>query len=154
MPTRRESLSLSAAVLAALALGTDNTLDAQARQLTAEEQANLSVVDDFVAGFNARDPKRIVGCLAPNARFAAGEIGKFPALTNPAKTFESFITSTKSMTMTVRPGTQQAHGPMVTHVRVDEVVMQNGSTNGSGQWFGVFGLRGGKIVDFIDWQIG
>jgi hypothetical protein len=68
--------------------------------------------------------------------------------------FETFITTTKSMKMTVRPGTQQAYGPMVTHVRADEVVMQNGSTNGSGLWFGVFGLRDGKIVDFVDWQIG
>ena len=152
MFTRRDAIS--AASLAALTLGTGSTLDAQTRTLTAEESANLKVVDDFVAGFNARDPKRIVGCLADDARFAAGQIGKLPALQNPTKMFETFITGTKSMKMTVRPGTQQAHGPMVTHVRTDEVVMQNGSTNGSGLWFGVFGLRGGKIVDFVDWQIG
>ena len=114
----------------------------------------MKVVDEFVAAFNMRDARRIVHCLADDARFAAGAIGKFPALQHPAKIFESFITSTATMKMTVRPGTQQAAGPMVTHVRVDEVVMQNGSTNGSGVWFGVFGLRGGKIVDFIDWQIG
>lgn len=152
MLTRREAIS--AASLAALGLGTDSILEAQARQLTTEESANMKVVDEFVAAFNARDPRRIVSCLAEDARFAAGPIGKFPALQNPVKMFESFITTTKSMKMTVRPGTQQAHGPMVTHVRVDEVVMQNGSTNGSGLWFAVFGLRGGKIVDFIDFQIG
>jgi limonene-1,2-epoxide hydrolase len=145
---------MSAAGLAALGLGTGAPARAQARPLTAEESANLKVVDEFVAAFNARDPKRIVACLADDARFAAGPIGKFPALQNPSKMFETFITTTKSMKMTVRPGTQQAHGPMVTHVRADEVVMPNGSTNGSGLWFGVFGLRGGKIVDFIDWQIG
>jgi limonene-1,2-epoxide hydrolase len=152
MLTRREALS--AASLAAFGLGTANVLEAQPRQLTAEESTNMKAVDELVAAFNARDPKRIVNCLAEDARFAAGPIGKFPALQNPVKTFESFITTTKSMKMTVRPGTQQAHGPMITHVRVDQVVMQNGSTNGSGLWFGVFGLRGGKIVDFIDWQIG
>ncbi len=114
----------------------------------------MKVVDDFVAGFNARDPNVIVACLAPDARFAAGPIGKFPALSNPSKTFAAFITGTKSMKMAVRPGTTQAYGPMVTHVRQDDIVMQNGSTNGSGLWFGVFGLRDGKIVDFVDWQIG
>ncbi len=66
----------------------------------------MTVVDEFVAAFNARDARRIVNCLADDARFAADAIGKFPALQHPGKMFESFIASTKSMKMAVRPGTQ------------------------------------------------
>ena len=67
--------------------------------------------------------------------------------------FDNFIGSTTSVKMTVKAGSQQARGPMVTHERVDQMVLQNGTTNGSGTFFAVFGLRDGKIVDFIDFQI-
>lgn len=151
MFTRREALSTAG--LAALALGTGAHAEAQSRTLTAEEKANIKVVDDFIAAFNARDVKRIASYLAEDARFSAGPIGKFAPLRPPMPGFESFINSTTSVKMTVKPGSTQARGPMVTHERVDRMVLQNGTTNGSGTWFGVFGLRGGKIVDFIDFQI-
>ena len=55
--------------------------------------------------------------------------------------------------MTMKPGSMMARGPMVTHERVDEMNLLDGTTGGSGTWVRVFGLRDRKIVDFIDFQI-
>jgi limonene-1,2-epoxide hydrolase len=151
MMTRRDALSTTA--LYAVALGTASRADAQSRQMTAEEQTNMRVVDDFIAAFNARDTKRVATYLSADARFSAGPIGKFAPLRPPVPLFDNFIASTQSVKMTVKPGSQLARGPMVTHERVDQMVLQNGTTNGSGTFFAVFGLREGKIVDFIDFQI-
>src|SRR5215475_3474339 len=118
MVTRRDALSTAG--FAALALVAPRGADAQTRKLTAEEEANLKVVDGFLAAFNARDPKRVAGFLADDARFSAGPIGKFRPLAPPVPMFDRFIESTKSVKMTVKPGSQQARGPMVTHERVDQ----------------------------------
>src|SRR5882672_8720563 len=138
MLTRREALTTAG--LAALALGSATDAGAQARTLTAEEQANMKVVEGFVAAMNARDVKAVASFLADDGRFAAGPIGKFPALRPPMQAFDGFLRTAKSVRMMVKPGSTQARGPMVTHERIDEIVMENGSTNGSGTWFGVYGL--------------
>ncbi len=148
--SRRQALRAAGLVACAVAIGSH---DASA-QSTAEERTNARVVDDFIAAFNARDAERVNSFLAEDARFSAGPIGKFAALRAPAPLFAAFIARTKSVSMTVKPGTQVARGPMVTHERVDRMVLTDGSTSGSGTFFAVFGLRNGKIVDFIDFEIG
>ena len=86
---------------------------------------NVQVVADFIAAWNARD----------------------------VEIFREFIPRTKSITMTMKPGSMMARGPMVTHERVDEMNLLDGTTGGSGTWVRAFGLRDRKIVDFTDFQI-
>ncbi len=113
----------------------------------------MKVIDDFLVAFNNRDAAGVAAFLAPNARFAAARPGKFDQLTSPKQAFDGFIGRTTSISMKVKPGTTRAVGPMVTHERVDTMVMQDGSHLGSGTWFGVFSVVDGKIHEFIDFQI-
>jgi limonene-1,2-epoxide hydrolase len=139
--------------MAAAVLGFTARTGAQSSRLTDEERANLKVVDDFVAAWNARDAVKMTSLLAEDARFSAGPIGQFAPL-KPAKAIlEPFIGRLAAAKMTVKPGSSTARGPMVTHERTDEMKTVDGSTSASGTYFGVFGLRDQKIVDFIDFQI-
>lgn len=149
--TRRTALT--AGGTAAIVLGLGRHAVAQSRAMTSEEKANIKVVDGFIAAFNARDVDTVNTFLAADARFSAGFIGKFAPLRPPAPLFAAFIGRTTSVSMTVKPGSQQARGPMVTHERVDRMKLQDGTTSGSGTFFAVFGLKDGKIVDFIDFQL-
>jgi limonene-1,2-epoxide hydrolase len=151
MLSRRQALA--AAGFAMTALGVSRQAGAQGRTPTTEERTNMKVIDDFIAAFNARDTEKVNACLSPDARFSAGFIGKFAPLRPPAPLFAGFIARTTSVKMTVKAGSTEARGPMVTHERVDQMVLQDGTTNGSGTFFAVFGLRDKKIVDFIDFQL-
>lgn len=149
--SRRQALT--AAGLSAVAVSLGGVASAQTRALTAQEKANMKVIDDFLVAFNARDAARVASYLAPGARFAAARPGKFTQLSDPKTSFDGFISRTKSISMKVKPGTTRAVGPMVTHERVDTMVMQDGSNLGSGTWFGVFSVVDGTIREFIDFQI-
>lgn len=149
--SRRDALT--AAGLAAATLGLSASVHAQRAEPTAEERTNMKVIDDFLAAWNRRDAAGVAAFLAPDARFSAGPIGKFGPLGPPTPAFNAFIARTKTISMTVKPGSTRAVGPMVTHERVDRMVLQDGTNQGSGTWFAVFGLRDGRIVDFIDFQI-
>jgi limonene-1,2-epoxide hydrolase len=149
--TRRSVMGATGLAMAAF-LGR-NLAAAQAKPLTAEEQANVKVIADFIAAWNARDTNKVLSFLSPDARFSAGRIGKFAPLRPPAQMFSDFIARTKTVKMTVKPDSTRAVGPMVIHERVDQMSLVDGTTNGSGTFFAVFGLQGGKIVDFIDFQI-
>ncbi len=113
----------------------------------------MKVIDDFLVAWNKRDTAGVVAFLAPNAKFAAARPGKFQQISDPRPGFSGFIAKTKSISMVVKPGTTRAVGPMVTHERVDTMVLQDGTNAGSGTWFGVFSVVDGKIHDFIDFQI-
>ncbi|MGE0394625.1 MAG: limonene-1,2-epoxide hydrolase family protein [Vicinamibacterales bacterium] len=129
------------------------TASAQTRTPTAQERANMKVVDDFLVAWNRRDAAGVASFLAPTAKFAAARPGKFQQIAHPKAGFDAFIAKTKSISMVVKPGTTRAVGPMVTHERVDTMVLQDGSNAGSGTWFGVFSVLDGKIQEFIDFQI-
>jgi len=126
---------------------------AQTRTPTAQERANMKVIDDFLVAWNRRDAAGVASFLSPAAKFAAARPGKFQQIAHPKAGFDVFIAKTKSISMVVKPGTTRAVGPMVTHERVDTMVMQDGSNTGSGTWFGVFSVVDGKIQEFIDFQI-
>ncbi len=158
MPTtKRTTLSrrqaLTAAGLSAAAMGFAGVASAQSKAPSVQEKANMKVIDDFLVAFNARDAAGVAAYLAPGARFAAARPGKFTQLSDPKTSFDGFISRTKSISMKVKPGTTRAVGPMITHERVDTMVMQDGSNLGSGTWFGVFSVVDGKIHEFIDFQI-
>jgi limonene-1,2-epoxide hydrolase len=144
---------LTAAGLSAAALALAGTASAQAKAPTAQERANMKVIDDFLVAWNKRDAAGVASFLAPTAKFAAARPGKFNQIGPPTPSFDGFIARTKSISMVVKPGTTRAIGPMVTHERVDTMVLLDGTNAGSGTWFGVFSVVDGKIQEFIDFQI-
>ena len=116
---------------------------------SAQEKNNMQVIDDFIAAWNAKDGTKVQSFFADDARFAVGEIGKTPSLTKP--NFGGLIAGAKSVSMVITPGTKWARGPVVTHERTDNIVMGNDRAI-AGKYIAVFTLRGGKIVDFIDFE--
>ena len=116
--------------------------------LTAEEKANIQTVDSFIAAWNAKDGPKVMSFFAEDAKFAVGDIGKLPAYQKPD--FAGLIQSSSSIKMTITPGTTWARGPVVTHERVDEIILGPNSKI-AGKYIAVFTLRGGKIVDFTDY---
>ena len=118
--------------------------------LTAEEKANIKTVDSFVAAWNAKDGAKVMSFFADDARFAVGDIGKTPAYQKPD--FAGLIQGASSIKMTITPGTTWARGPVVTHERVDEIIL-GPNRKIAGKYIAVFTLRGGKIVDFTDYIV-
>ena len=152
-PLTRRELLVTAGLAGALVGHYGRRVEAQGAQPTPEQEENVEVVADFIAAWNARDVEKVESFLAEDARFAAGRVGSIGPLGPAAQVFRGFIPQTRSIIMTVKPESTTARGPIVTHERVDEMRLQDGTTTGSGTWFAVFGLRDRKIVDFIDFQI-
>jgi limonene-1,2-epoxide hydrolase len=159
---RRKALTIGGAASAA-ALFAPAMSRAQTVTLTAQERANIRVVDDFIAAWNAKDAAKVQSSFASDARFALGAIGKtkgWPEATakdgwSPPD-FVDYIKNAKSIKMTVTPGTTWARGPVVTHERTDEIQTPNQTqrTAPPPKYIAVFTLRDGKIVDFIDFSLG
>ena len=122
---------------------------AQGAAPTAEEQANIQVITDFIAAWNAHDAAKVMSFFAEDARFAVGAPGK-TQFQKPD--FVMFITGAKQLKMTVTPGSTWAKGPVVTQERTDDIEMANGSRGASGTYIAVFTLKDKKIVDFIDFR--
>lgn len=135
----------AAALIAAPAAATGRT-----PPLTAEEKANIKTVDSFIAAWNAKDGAKVMSFFADDARFAVGDIGKTPAYQKPD--FAGLIQGASSIKMTITPGTTWARGPVVTHERVDEIIL-GPNRKIAGKYIAVFTLRGGKIVDFTDYIV-
>lgn len=148
--TRRHVL-VTGGLTALGAAGLRSEVTAQSVRLSDEERANIQVIDDFVAAWNAKDATKVMAFFTDDARFAVGPIGKTPAFRKPD--FVKFIQDAKSLKMTVTPGSTWARGPVVTHERTDEIVNTAGSRNPSGVFIAVFALRDRKIVDFIDFLV-
>ena len=142
------ALALAASLSIAIGLASEAFAQAPAA-LTAQEKANLQVVDDFIAAWNAKDSARVMSFFADDARFAAGAIGKTPAYSKP--NFAGLLSGAKSVSMVITPGTRWARGPVVTHERADRIVMAN-DREIAGKYIAVFTLRDGKIVDFTDYE--
>ena len=140
--------ALAAASIAILAAPVAAT--AKTPPLTAEEKANIQTIDSFIAAWNAKDGAKVMSFFAEDARFAVGDIGKTPAYQKPD--FVGLIQGASSLKMTITPGTTWARGPVVTHERVDEIIL--GPTSKiAGKYIAVFTLRAGKIVDFTDYVL-
>lgn len=117
------------------------------------ERANVEVVNAFVAAFNRRDAAAVLALFPEHGKFAAARPGAFQQIGHPGADFEKFIAGTRSIDMAIKPGTTRVRGPIVTHERVDTMVMQDGGDFGSGIWFGVYSVIDGKIQEFFDFQI-
>ena len=116
--------------------------------LTAAEKANIRTIDSFIGAWNAKDGAKVMSFFADDARFAVGDIGKTPPYQKPD--FAGLIQGASSIRMTITPGTTWARGPVVTHERVDEIIL-GPNRKIAGKYIAVFTLRAGKIVDFTDY---
>lgn len=140
------AVALGVMIVSALSVG---VVAQSPAALTAREKANLQVIDEFIAAWNAKDAAKVMSFFAADARFAAGGIGKTPAYTKP--NFAALVSEAKSISMVITPGTAWARGPVVTHERADRIVMGNGREI-AGKYIAIFTLRDGKIVDFTDYE--
>lgn len=149
--SRRAALTTMGAGVATLLVSTRRAAaQGQMAPLTAEEKANIQVVNAFIDAWNAKDGAKVMSFFADDARFAVGQIGKTPAFDKP--NFAGLIKSATSIKMTITPGTTWARGPVVTHERTDDIVTPQRKIGG--KYIAVFTLRRGKIVDFIDFTFG
>ena len=146
--SRLRSVAVAAAV--AIVLAAPVGALAKTPRLTPEEKANIQTISSFVAAWNAKDAAKVMSFFAKDARFSVGEVGKTPAFQKPD--FAGMIQGAASIKMTITPGTTWAHGPVVTHERVDDIRLgPNGRI--AGRYIAVFTLREGKIVDFTDYTL-
>ena len=143
------TIALSAAALFAAPLAAPLAAQAKPR-LTAEEKANIRTIDAFIAAWNAKEAAKVMSFFAEDARFSVGEIGKTPDYKKPD--FAGLIQGASSVKMTITPGTTWARGPVVTHERVDEIILPPDGKI-AGKYIAVFTLRDGKIVDFTDYTV-
>ena len=119
--------------------------------MSEEEKANIAAVEGFIAAWNAKDSAKAMSYLAEGARFCVGPIGKTPVFDDPSF-FREMIDNALSIEMRVTPGSTVATGPVVMHERFDRIQARPDWLL-AGKYIGVFALRDGKIVDFLDYDI-
>lgn len=139
----RRSVATLAAVLATLVL---LAMPAAAEQTT--EQAAIDVVNAFIAGWST--PGAGATRLAPNASVRL--IEDQPAIVGPdafKAAFQSFMTPGVSIEVDTRETT--AYGGIVVNRRVD-TVKTAGKPDQVYPVVGVFVVRDGKIVEWVDYH--
>lgn len=139
---RLSGVSILAAALVAFGCA---TVDGGGRD--AAEQANIQVVDDFIAAW--ADPDRAVGYLAENASVRMIE-DQPPVVGRRAigEAFKGFLTPGVSLKVETR--STSAYGPVVMNERIDTLV----TTGKPDQVFpvvGVFVVKNGKITEWTDY---
>ena len=123
---------------------------AAAQQLSAEEQANVKIVNDFCAAFASKDMARIVSFTAADVTYRMTE-------TTPAATghdgintrLKEFVESSKTVEFKVLD--TWAKGPMVMNHRID--TFAGGPRSLIWEGVGVFLVKDGKIREWHDYTI-
>ena len=141
--TRREFLAAGGAAPLALAFAGQSG----SRELTADEQANVDVVNGFCDAWATRDAAQIASFLADDAVFRFTQDAE--AVTG-SETFRQMAGGFLADASDVRFDVLEtwAVGPLVVNLRVDYFTTADGQ-----QEFrvgGVFYVRDGKIVEWID----
>lgn len=120
---------------------------AGARDLTAAEKANAKVVQDFSAAWATGDVDKITAHLADDV------VVRFLQTQEPVKgratVAERLKGGLKNSKIVFEVLETNAAGPLVTNVRNDYVTGADGKKNVF-HVAGVFYVRGGKIVEWID----
>jgi limonene-1,2-epoxide hydrolase len=119
----------------------------EAAEWTAEEQANVKVVNDLIAAFVARDAAKIAALFTDDATFVVGPPGKLPAPRKPD--FSRLVENASSVEMKI--GETFALGSIVMHDRHDRIISLQRKL--VGRWVGVYALRDGKIAQWIDYTL-
>lgn len=142
--TRRSALTTAALGLAAIP-GISGR--AAAAELTAAEQANVQVVNDFCAAWPSHNLERIMSFFAENCAYRVSETqepnkGK-PAVTDRIKSFLDRVQSFEVIETFAR-------GPMVFNERRDHFT---GGPLKMWHGVGVFFVKDRKIVEWYDYTI-
>ena len=143
-PKRREFLAAAGAAPLALALAGQSG----SRELTADEQANLDVVNGFCAAWETRDADNVVSHVAEDVIFR---------FTHDGDILEGRQTMHDRVSRIVGNATEvefamletYAFGPLVVNLRVDYFTNPDGERRGF-RVAGVFYVRDGEIVEWID----
>jgi len=144
MTTRRTFLTAGGLSTVAVVA---SALPSQARDLTANERANVKVVQDFSAAWATGDPARVTSYLADDC------VVRFLQTQEPVK-------GRAAVTERLKTGLQNskvefvvhetfAAGALVANLRDDFITDKDGKKN-SFHVAGVFYVRGGKIVEWVD----
>jgi limonene-1,2-epoxide hydrolase len=120
---------------------------AAAAELTAQEKANVQVVNDFCAGWSARDLNKIMSLFAEAGVYRATETAE------PLKGRDAVTARVRGLLDRVDRFDVLdtfAKGPMVINERIDRF-----STGTLKAWHGVgvFFLKDGKIVEWSDYTM-
>ena len=114
---------------------------------SAAEQANVQVVDAFIAAWD--DPDRAVGYLAPQA--SVRMIEDQPPIIGQeaiAAAFKGFMSP--GVTLTVETLETTVHGPIVMNKRIDTLKTE-GKPDQVFPVVGVFLVKDGKITEWTDY---
>ena len=120
---------------------------AEAAEATAQEKANVQIVNDFCAAWSTRDLAKILSLFADTAAYRMTETaeplkgrdavsGRIRGLIDRVERFEVLDTF--------------ARGPMVVNERIDRF---SGGALKAWHGVGVFFLKDGKIVEWYDYTI-
>ncbi|MEZ4334518.1 MAG: limonene-1,2-epoxide hydrolase family protein [Myxococcota bacterium] len=142
------ALSTLIAVAAfAAAVGIVGAAGPAAAETEAEENANIGVVNAFIAAWD--DPDRAVAFLADDASVRMVE-DQPPVVGRPAvlDAFKRFMKP--GVTLTVETLETTAHGPVVVNRRID-TMKTKGEPDQVFPISGVFVVKGGKIVEWTDY---
>ena len=144
--TRRTVLTAGATAVAAFGFPRSGG----AAQLTDAEQANVKLVNDFVAAFSARDMNKVLPFLAADSVYRMTE-------TTPPATGHDAIRARLSRFVEGSDRVEWeiletfAKGPMVVNHRIDRFI----STTRPFTWegVGVFFVKDGQIQEWFDYTI-
>jgi limonene-1,2-epoxide hydrolase len=114
---------------------------------SAEEQLNVAVVRKLLDALVARDWRIVKEVMTPDAVFAMGEIGRMPPPTRAD--LPGLLAGITSVEIEIRK--TFVAGPIVVMDRFDRLVWPERAI--SGRWIGLFALKDGKVVEFIDYTI-
>lgn len=116
---------------------------------TAEETANLALVNDFCAAFALRDMAKISAFLAPNVVYRIIETA--PPLTGAAaiERIKQYVEQSSKIEFKILDS--WARGPMVVNERIDSFTRATSSP--AYHLVGVFFIRDGKIAEWVDYSI-
>jgi limonene-1,2-epoxide hydrolase len=113
---------------------------------SAEERANVAVVNELMAALRSCDAARIAGMFTSDATFTMGPIGELPP---PAPVDLSVLARCTRIEIDVLK--TFASGPIVMMDRHDRLIWPERTV--SGRWIGIFAVKEGKVAAFTDYTI-
>jgi len=120
---------------------------ADAAEMTADEKANVKIVNDFCAAWPSRDLSKVMAFFPDNGAYRMTET------TEPAKGKDAVTARVKSIIDRVvkfEVLDTWARGPMVMNERIDRF---SGGPLKAWHGVGVFFVKDGKIVEWYDYTI-
>jgi limonene-1,2-epoxide hydrolase len=116
----------------------------------ATENANVKVVNAFIATLDSGDLEAHLSFLAPDAKVRNLAHTPAPAL-DPAGLRKMLANFLKPGVMRVKTLETIAQGPMVINTRIDRINFPNGTKDL--HYMGVFFLQNGKIKEWNDYEV-